>query len=149
MNFSKTTEYSLRILSYMAVEPEKRYSAETLNDKLEIPYRYLRKHLTKLAKCGLLTGIKGKSGGYKIAKPPGEITLFDIVKVTGKSQFRHICFFGFDNCVFGEKCIMHDKWQDIQKSIDKLLKDTTLEELKENGPERFIAQHNLMLTKNV
>jgi len=149
MNFSKTTEYSLRILIYMAVEPDKQYSSEMLKDNLEIPYRYLRKQLTRLVKSGLLLSKQGKSGGYQIARPLKEITLYDIVNAAGEKQSYHVCFFGFETCMFGEKCIMHDKWQKIQDSLNELLKNTTLEELRENGPERFLIQHNLMLTKNV
>ncbi|NPA37294.1 MAG: Rrf2 family transcriptional regulator, partial [Chlorobi bacterium] len=102
MRFSKTTEYSLRILSYMAIE-NKLYTAEMLKDNLEIPYRYLRKQLTKLVKDGFLVSVKGKSGGYKIAKSLKDISLLDIVGSTDDIRTHNICFFGFDNCVFGEK----------------------------------------------
>jgi len=146
MNFSKTTEYSLRILSFMAVNTDRLYNVDMLKDEVEIPYRYLKKQMTRLVKSGLLTSIKGKHGGYKIARPLSDISLYDIVEANGDVHMSHTCLFGFDSCVYGEKCILHDRWEHIQNQINELLKNTTLQELKENGPKRFI-QHNLMLTK--
>ncbi len=149
MNFSKTTEYSLRILGFMAIEDHKLYSAEVLNQNLDIPFRYLRKQLTRLTNGGFLISYRGKAGGYKIAKPLNEITLWDIVNATGEDSLYHECIFGFDSCAFGNKCALHHKWAKIQNSINDMLKNTTLEELKRTKPERFTIQHNLMLTKNV
>jgi len=146
MNFNKTTEYSLRILSYMAVNPDKLYHAEMLQDNIEVPYRYLKKQMTKLVKTGLLESVKGKQGGYKIARSLKEISLFDIVKASEDVHLTHTCLFGFDSCFYGDKCILHDKWEDIQNQINELLKNTTLQDLREGRPKRFI-EHNLMLTK--
>ncbi len=150
MNFSKTTEYSLRILSFMAIDETRLYNAEQLCGCLEIPYRYLRKQLTKLTKSGLLISLQGKNGGYKMSRPSKEISLWEIVKATEGEQNQHECLLGFDNCVFGAKCSLHEKWKTVQDSINDMLKSTTLAELKESGSHKFILQHNnLLLTKNV
>ena len=149
MNFSKTSEYSFRILGFMAIEEDKLYSAEVLNRNLDIPFRYLRKHLTKLTKSGLLVSYRGKSGGYKIARDLDQISLFDILEATGEKTYQHDCIFGFDNCVFGDRCYLHSKWVEIQKNIDEMLKSTTLEDMKNTTLKRFSIQHDLMLTKNV
>ncbi len=149
MNFSKTTEYSLRILSFMAIDEKKMYNAEMLCNCLEIPFRYLRKQLTKLVKSGLLISCQGKRGGYQISRPIEDISLWEIIEATEKVQNQHECLLGFDNCVFGSKCSLHQKWAAVQDAINDLLKNTTLAELKETGSHRFIIQHNLILTKNV
>jgi len=149
MNFSKTTEYSLRILGFMSIEEHKLYSAEVLNENLEMPFRYLRKLLTKLSKNGLLISYRGKAGGYTLARPAKDITLWDVIRTTEDIGEKHQCIFGFEKCAFGGKCAIHHKWEKIQEVINEMLKNTTLEELKRIGPQRFISQHNLMLTKNV
>ncbi len=150
MYFSKTTEYSLRILSFMAIDETKLYNAEMLCSCLEIPYRYLRKQLTKLTKSGLLISLQGKNGGYKMSRSSEEVSLWDIVEATEGEQCVHECLLGFDNCVFGAKCSLHKKWETVQNSINEMLKNTTLAELRESGSHKFILQHNnLLLTKNV
>ncbi len=149
MNFSKTTEYSLRILSFMAINETKLYNAEQLCSCLEIPYRYLRKQLTKLTKSGLLISHQGKNGGYKMSRPSEEISLWEIVEATEGVQAQHECLLGFDDCVFGAKCSLREKWKTVQDSINEMLKSTTLAELRESGSHKFIIKHNLFLTKNV
>ena len=142
MNFSKTTEYALRIMSFMAMEEKKLYSANDIYENLKIPFRYLRKLLTNLSKRGLLISVQGKSGGYKISKNLNKISLFDIVNATGEIPINNVCFFGFHHCAFEKKCGMHDKWAALQKSINNILTSTTLAELKETGPHSFISNNN-------
>lgn len=149
MNFSKTTEYSLRILSFMAIDETKLYNAEMLCSCLEIPYRYLRKLLTKLTKSGLLISHQGKHGGYKMSRSSEEMSLWDIVEATEGDQSQQQCLLGFNNCVFGTNCSLQKKWETVQNSINEMLKDTTLAELKESGSHKFIIKHNFLLTKNV
>ena len=139
MNFSKTTEYALRILSFMAMDEEKLYKANDIYKSLHIPFRYLRKQLTLLTKSGLLNSIQGKYGGYKISRKLSEISLLDIVNATVDKSKQNDCFFGFEGCAIVEKCAMHDKWTVIQKNINNVLKSTNLAELKETGPHSFIS----------
>ena len=53
MNFNRTTEYALQIMSLMARDEARLYRTDDIYDKLKIPYRYLRKLMTGLAKSGL------------------------------------------------------------------------------------------------
>ena len=146
MNFSKTTQYAFNILSYMAVDENKLYSAEDIFKKLKIPYRYLRKQLTVLSKSDLIASTQGKYGGYKISRDIANITLLDIVKATGEKQLSNHCFFGFDECNYQEKCSFHDKWAKVRNEIEYVLSTTTLFELKNNGPHGH-SNNNLLLTK--
>ena len=134
MNFSKTTEYALKILSYMATDDSKLYRAEEIFEDLKIPYRYLRKQLTILSKSDLITSIQGKFGGYRISKKLEEISLLDIIKASGDKQLSTNCFFGFNACTFHNKCAFHDKWEKVRYEVNMVLSTTNLSELKENGP---------------
>ncbi|MEI6851363.1 MAG: Rrf2 family transcriptional regulator [Bacteroidota bacterium] len=134
MNFNKTTEYALRILSYMATDEAKLYSADEIFQNLKIPYRYLRKQLTILSKSGLMTSVQGIRGGYKLSRPNAEVTLLDIVTACGEDFISDMCFFGIKTCSFGQKCAMHDKWAVVKDNIRKVLGATTLADLKLAGP---------------
>jgi len=142
MNFSKTTEYALRIMSFMAMEEKRLYSANDIYENLKIPFRYLRKLLTNLSKRGLLISVQGKRGGYKIAKNLADISLLDIIRVVGDDKLDNQCFFGFSNCAFTKKCSMHDKWAAVRESVKEVLTVTTLAEIKETGPHSFISNNN-------
>lgn len=45
----------------------------------ELPGAYLAKHLASLARAGIVEATVGRQGGYRLARPPAEITLWDIV----------------------------------------------------------------------
>lgn len=130
MNFSKTTEYALRILSYMSLDENRLYSATDLFEKLQIPFRYLRKQLQFLQNQGLLTSTQGKQGGYRIAKPLKDISLMDIVESTDEVLDANRCFFGFQECPLTNRCVLHDKWGDMRSQTFEILKTTTLFDLK-------------------
>lgn len=130
MNFSKTTEYALRILSLMAKDESKLYRANDIYENLQIPFRYLRKLLTTLSNNGFLSSIQGKNGGYKISKNLNEISLLDVLNTLGENPIRNECFFGFQNCALDEKCAMHDKWISVRENINNVLSSTSIEELQ-------------------
>ena len=95
MNFKKTTEYALRILSHMAIDEKKLYSTKEIYESLSIPFRYLRKQMTILSKSEFLESVQGKYGGYRISKNLNEITLLNIIDATGDTQLANECFFGY------------------------------------------------------
>lgn len=130
MNLNKTTEYAMRIMSYMSLKENDLYSSAELSEKLNIPYRYLRKQMNFLVKKGLLKSTQGKFGGYQIAKPLTEISLHDIVEATEETQPENKCFFGFQDCPLSNPCSMHNSWGEIRNNTIKLLKSTTLQEIK-------------------
>jgi Rrf2 family transcriptional regulator, nitric oxide-sensitive transcriptional repressor len=146
MNFNKTTEYALRILSYMAADETKLYSADEIFQKLNIPYRYLRKQLTILSKSGLMISLQGIKGGYKLAKKNRDISLLDIVTACGEDFVSDMCFFGINECSFGQKCAMHDKWAVVKENIRQVLRTTTLADLKKSGPPNFLINNNFLNT---
>lgn len=133
MNFSKTTEYALRILSYISLDENKLYSTIELSEKLDIPYRYLRKLMNILSKQGLLNSIQGKQGGYKIAKSLSDITLFEIVNATEDFSKENQCFFGFQECPLQNRCSMHNKWGEVRDQTFSILKNTTLLDIKNDN----------------
>ncbi len=134
MNFSTTTEYALRIMSYLAQDADKLYKARDLIKDLKIPERYLRKLLTRLTKSGIIVSIQGKYGGYKIGKKTKDISLMDIVLAAGEKIKKKECFFGLGFCVFHDKCIMHERWSKIQNDINEMLSTTKLEDLVKSKP---------------
>lgn len=132
MNFNKTTEYALRILSYMSLDSTKLYTSNELFDKLQIPFRYLRKQMNFLLKQGLLVSIQGKQGGYQIARPLNEISLMDIVEATEDLNNENRCFFGFQECPLTNRCAMHDKWGEVRNKTFEILRTMTLLDFKHN-----------------
>lgn len=129
MNFSKTASYSLNILSYMAANSEIHMSASYLNEKLKIPYPYLRQILSNLSKSGFIHSTRGRNGGFGFSKPKDKIFLADIIDATDGLESLNKCILGFNPCPFDQKCAMHQIWEETRNNILKVLKETSLTDL--------------------
>jgi len=78
--FSQTTEYALRAMAALAQTPDQLVATVTVAERTHVPAYYLAKVLQQLAAAGLLAGRRGVGGGYRLARPPAEITLIEIVR---------------------------------------------------------------------
>jgi Rrf2 family protein len=80
MKLSTGVEWGLHACSLLALTPsDKTLEAAKLAEFHELPPAYLAKHLQALARAGIIEPAYGKNGGYRLAKPAGEITLLAIV----------------------------------------------------------------------
>ena len=143
MNFNKTTEYTFRILSFMAEDESRIYSVDEVFNKLQIPYRYLRKLMTNLTKSEFIDSIQGKNGGYKISKKLEDINLLDIINVVDPDYLSDKCFFGFDNCALQPTCTMHDQWTDVRTNIINILENTSLADIKQGNNQNQILTNTI------
>jgi Rrf2 family protein len=120
--FSRQCEYALQATSYLALKPAgEMTSIKELTRKLNIPYHFLGKILQDLAYKGLLTSQKGPTGGFALAMPANEITLFHIIDAIDGNDFLHNCVMGFPECTGKNPCAVHEKWGGLRDGIYAML----------------------------
>ena len=129
MKLSKTSEYALRILIFMAKEPEKLYSAKHLIEKLKVSDKYLRKLMTDMSKSGFIKSSQGRDGGYTFAKDIQNIFLYDIIDSVEGMEKLNGCVLGFDECSCTNPCAMHNIWEDKRNEMNKLFSETRLSDM--------------------
>jgi Rrf2 family protein len=129
MNFNKTTSYSLSILNYMARKRDQVISADTLHEKLDIPYHYLRRILTDLSKGGFITGSRGRFGGFTFERSLNEIFLYEIIQSIEGDELFGRCIMNYTVCPFDNICPLHELWQSTREGLIKILKNTSLNDL--------------------
>jgi Rrf2 family iron-sulfur cluster assembly transcriptional regulator len=130
MILNKTTEYSLTILSYMAISEDITFSAEFLHEELDIPRLYLRKLLTQLSRLGFIKSSKGRKGGFVFAMPMDEISLAYIIRTVEGSEVMESCILGHLKCKEERPCVMHETWLEAKSKMMDTLANTTLHDLK-------------------
>lgn len=130
------------------MDEQKTHTTNELFENLHIPFRYLRKLMISLSKSDILDSVRGKNGGYKIARSPKDITLLQVIVASGEEPLTNVCFFGYKECNEEEKCMMHDKWSAVRQNIAHVLSSTTLQEIKESDNLNFITNLNEVQTKN-
>ena len=132
MILSKTSEYAVRILVYMAANDDNRYSAKFLYEQLNIPYKYLTKLMTDLTKRGCIESIQGRNGGFRIIKDLKDITLASIVEAVEGVNNLSGCILGFDECSGENPCAMHKVWAKTRNQLLKTFNETSLTQLGNN-----------------
>lgn len=115
----------------MATHEDVSMSATLLNDKLQIPYPYLRQILLNLSKRGFIHSKRGRNGGYAFSKSKEEISLADIIDATDGIDSLNKCILGFRQCPFNDECSMHAVWEKTRNNIIKVLKETSLADLSD------------------
>lgn len=82
MRVGKTTIYGLFAVLHIANRADdKPVQGKEIAEAYEIPFDYLLKILQMLARGGVLRSVRGRSGGFLLGRPAGEITVADIVGV--------------------------------------------------------------------
>lgn len=131
MVLHNTTQYAIRILNYLANESDDRLvSAKTLSQKLDIPYKFLTKIMTNLVKEKFIVSIRGREGGFELARPANEINLAQVLDAVSESLEDKGCILGIGVCDDRKKCALHDQWVAPKKMIRKMFQNTTLDKLK-------------------
>ena len=137
MKLSKTTEYAIRILSFMATDKNHIYSAKSIIEKLNIPQKYLRRIMTNLSKSNFIQSIQGRTGGYQFLTNPDNIFLSDIIEsVEGMDKYIG-CVLGFNECSDSNPCSMHNSWIETKEKLFHTLTKTNLSSLGLNSIDKY------------
>ena len=98
-----------------------------------ISLSYLEQLFSKLRKHGLVTGVRGPGGGYRLAKPADKISIADIIQSVDEKLDMTKCG-GKGDCSNGEKCLTHQLWFDLSCRLYEFLSGIKLDQYV-NRPE--------------
>ncbi len=130
MLFSKTVEYSVRAMTFLAMQPPgKLTGAREIAEAEAIPMPFLWKILHTLRRRRLIRSFKGIHGGYELAQPAENITLNDILTATDGYDLTSACVLGLPECDDRNPCPLHDAWKGIRETLDDMLRHTSLADL--------------------
>jgi Rrf2 family protein len=132
---SKTGIYGIRAMLALAQLPQEEYfGAQRIAELVEVPQSYLSKLLQILARAGLVESQRGVTGGFRLARAPGSISLYDVIAPLESIERWSGCFLGNDACSEEAACAMHHRWRQVQKAYLDMLRQSTLAELTNRGP---------------
>lgn len=136
MLLSKTCVYALRASLYVACVSNGEYvSLNRTSEKLDLSYHFLTKIFQQLTNEGLMESMKGPRGGVRLHKPADEIYLLEIVAVIDGMDLLTECAMGLPGCGSAKPCPLHEQWADARDGIRRMMENTTLQELVEQGKE--------------
>lgn len=92
MNLTQFTNYSFRILTYVALNEGRPSSIKSVANAYGISYNHLKKVASFLIEKELLLTVRGRSGGVILAKEPEQIFVGDVIRKTEPSFTLFECF---------------------------------------------------------
>jgi Rrf2 family transcriptional regulator, nitric oxide-sensitive transcriptional repressor len=105
MRLTKFTDYSLRVLLYAAsLEDQQLTTVEETAKVFGISRAHLKKVVLLLTQNGFLEGVRGRTGGYRLARPAEEINLGAVIRVTEPDFAVLECFLTGNACRITVAC---------------------------------------------
>jgi Rrf2 family protein len=139
MRLTQFSDYSLRVLIYLALHPEERVTIDQLTDAYYISRHHVRSVVHNLAKLGYIESIQGKGGGVTIAYKPAEISIREIVEKTENDFYIVECFNPDGNsCPIEPLCILKQALSKASESFLQTLDGYTIEDLIKNKKGQLI-----------
>lgn len=110
-----------------------------------ISLSYLEQLFARLRREGLVEGVRGPGGGYRLAKSAKDISIADIIRAVDEKVDATLCE-GKKNCQDGQRCLTHDLWNSLSEQIFNYLAGINLAEFLARPSvqaviERQEAQH--------
>lgn len=93
----------------------------------KLPREYLTKIFSMLTKAGLINPVRGKRGGYSLARDPSAISLLEVIEAVEGPIALNFCQHVPPKCD-EEDCPMRVMWSELQQTIKKRLSTMTLED---------------------
>lgn len=139
MKLSLRGEYALRALQVLGenYEPGRVVQIQFISQKQNIPRRFLEQILNDLKSAGLVESRRGMAGGYRLAKPPQEITLARLVRHVEGALAPVGCvsqyFYRKCSCPDEATCAIRSVMKEVRESIVDILEKVTVAELCERA----------------
>ena len=126
MIFSKSCEYALQAVLFLALHPGRLAGIKEISSNISVPAPYLSKILQMLAKRRLLYSVKGPGGGFMINPEITRPTLLHVVEaVEGPDVFER-CGIGMKLCNDMNPCPIHFRYVEFRKELKSILNEKTI-----------------------
>ncbi len=114
----------------------------TLNDiarRQDISLSYLEQLFAKLRRAGMVTGVRGPGGGYRLSRPASQINIADIITAVDESVDSTRCG-GKGNCQNNQPCLTHELWMGLSRQIYDYLAGISLADLLARHEVQAVAE---------
>ena len=133
MRLTAFTDYSLRVLMYLALNPGRTATVAEIAEAYGISRLHLNKVVLELGQAGDIETSRGRNGGVRLAKPADAINLADVVRRAEPDMALAPCFASARACVLGRCCLLQGVLQRASHAFIAELARHTLADLVGSG----------------
>ena len=138
MKLTAFTDYGLRVLIYLAAEPDRRAAAAEIARAFDISLNHLAKVVRFLGQQGWVRTVRGKGGGLELGQPAEHIVVGAVVRRSEGEAQPAECFTDPGRCALTRICRLRGVLRRATQAFYAVLDDATLADLTHNG--RALAQ---------
>jgi Rrf2 family protein len=136
MKLSLKGEYALRALLVLGLNFDKPIlSIQAISQEQNIPKRFLEQILNDLKSAGVVQSRRGVAGGYRLAKPPQDITLAAVIRHIEGALAPVSCvserFYEKCSCPDESRCAIRSVMKEVREAVVKIVEKVTVAELCE------------------
>ena len=130
----RKTDYALRCLTILAEAPAgSLVSVHYLAETEEIPEDLLHKIMQSLGRAKLVRAMRGRTGGFRLARSPERITVLQVLEVLQGPFAVSRCFLSTDRCIRQEICWLRKKLVSIQEELMVFFRGVSIADLVSHG----------------
>ncbi len=100
-----------------------------------LPMAYLEQIFAQLRKAHLVDSVRGRSGGYRLARAASEISIAEVLNAVEEATQMTRCSVGDRGCVGEKRCLTHALWDALGAHIAGFLSDVTLQDVVTGSPQ--------------
>jgi len=131
MRLTSHSDYSLRVLIYLALNGDRRSNASEIALRFRISRNHLVKVIHGLARGGFIRSYQGKGGGIVLARPAEQINLGRVVRYTEGPMEPVECFRSHNRCVITSSCRLAVALQEASDCFLEVLDRFSLADIME------------------
>lgn len=139
MLISTKGRYALRVMIDLAEHQAEGFiPLKVIAQRQDISEKYLESIIKQMVKAKLVSGLRGKGGGYRLTKAPEQYTVGSILRITEDSMAPVACLEpGSEACPRAAECRTLSLWRGLDKVINNYLDDFTLADLMHSDPDGY------------
>lgn len=132
MHLTRFTDYSIRVLIYLAAKGEERSTINEIASTFNISRNHLMKVVQELSQKNYVTAIRGKHGGLLLTRDPASIRLGGLVREMEHDMSLVECFHEDNACIITPACRLQPILNDALSAFFAALDRYTLADLLGN-----------------
>ncbi len=132
MRLKKQTDYALRVLMYLGLNPDRSSTIKEIADSFEISQNHLMKVVQTLNHLGYLRTVRGNKGGIWLDKPLEEIVVGQALRELGEAGELAECFIKASNCKITPQCKLKHAFKKANDAFYAVLDSYTLADIQGN-----------------
>ena len=131
LELTKRADYAIRAVVALAAAapapaPAERLSVRRIAAERGIPVRFLRQVMSDLVAAGIVAGVPGRIGGYRLGRPAAAITILQVIEAVEGDSRRRTCVLRGGACALNGACDVHDVFAAAQDAMIRHLGEATI-----------------------